>query len=239
MVLYVVPLHGCLSLSAVRRATFVRLHFLLKVLQCGRDAQSLHKFHDVVSTDSYVMDNASFLTENSSLDRVSHFLLFLICILHHETFSQAIISAEIALFRFRLRTLTPDEIRKSIGKLKRDLFIRCEENDDSEYRPVCETLATLLTCVGGSKQLAELAHSSSNANISEILVPFRAVPSLVAKREVTMRKGYAEIAPSQLHYVLEHMFAELLRMTETKIRTNRETFLRDPRINELRLDLKV
>jgi len=164
-------------------------------------------------------------------------------------------SAECALFRYRLQSL--DEVRvkcfvRQFHRLRR-YFLKSTEMlcASVELTEVRELLSVLDDCsidwksiIAGYTSCALERHGNEHTRFPDnchIAVPFRFVQSLVAQRKVLLSNGMALLVPSQLPHVLATVFREwlkygilLARMREPHVTSGDDRFkllFRECRVN--------
>ncbi|XP_075976076.1 DNA primase large subunit-like [Anticarsia gemmatalis] len=173
-----------------------------------------------------------YVIEGSVYDNVGHFTLCIMVILCvNREFSQFFMKAELEQFKRRLAALSAYEMRSFSKKLLRT--IKKYENVPTHVQSL-EVLCQHLML----KEVAQHVCSTcvNNCTVHKISVNFKSCLPLVARRQVELRNGIAEIPCSRWKQYLVMLFSQNLKNRLNN--TGFETLKSDPRIMGLLAEIR-
>lgn len=186
MTFYLKPPRGEISLDKLEDLVLKRWQFLQILISNDLDAlQSL----------GYLSES---VMDNSSKDRVSHFFLRLAIskIASYEC-KRDFVQGEVALFLHRLKETCLKDLCQSLCEVVR--HVDEMPNDERLMMVLSESIVYILK------------HSMLENQESEFSVPFQLVPELVAKRQVIVQAGWAQIKTCHVSDFLACVFTRLIK----------------------------
>ncbi|WAR04934.1 PRI2-like protein [Mya arenaria] len=207
MAFYLTPPSGVIQLYKLSDYTITRFHFLSKVFKSNGDQM---KLIDIMKESVELSDC---LLEGSVKDKISHFMLRVICS-KDRSISEFFILAETLLFEFRFSCMSFEELHKLFKSL--DLHTRClrrtDKGEPSLYSP--EITNVLKTFYQIKRQGTSWRHVVDKYLLGSqecFSVPFYKVLPLVRTREVVLNKGDAFVPYCKLRKVAVDLFNTLMK----------------------------
>lgn len=178
-----------------------RIEFLRLLQESDGD---LDNFHNNLRDFGHLSESVA---ENTSKDRVSHFLLRLVAARSNYDVRHAIVHLESRLFSYRLQATPLDAIQQSLGEVRRHLQSIIYNQDDSKG-----LLASLHKAVNKIIEGNMMSHDGDSCSCGDknVQVLFEIVAPMVAKRQVVLHEGLAVIKCGQIRTFLSCVFSNLL-----------------------------
>ncbi|XP_041467466.1 probable DNA primase large subunit [Lytechinus variegatus] len=250
MAYYIKPPDGFGTLEKLRVYALRRMNFLVEVVNCAEATD----FQQLLEKGATAVDSDC-LIEGSKKDRISHFLLRLICSPDAEL-STFLLKAETELFCHRFSCMISDELVKFLKATYRFLCRLQRHHELSSAKPaqsafpqqtlssisrsheafsiavgnLLHVLDAVLEAAGSWKQAVKLYMDYSS---SVFAVPFQHALCLVASRQVILHRGAAFVPFWSLHVVLAAMFEDILREGIRVARHVPSRFLDDYRMRKI------
>ncbi|XP_039750962.1 DNA primase large subunit-like [Pararge aegeria] len=168
-----------------------------------------------------------YVVEGSVYDVVGHYTLCIVAILEgREEFTQFIIKGEDSLFRRRLKALSAYDLRSFVKKLLRVIRkLHTEVYFLEPLRTLCQHL-----------MLRDMAHHvcslcNEKCSLHSFTVKFKHCLTFIAKRQIVLKNGIAQIPCSKWKTYLVKLFNTNLK--NRMVNTDLDVLRNDPRITEL------
>lgn len=227
MAFYVKPPKGNIPLDKLFNFGEKRLRFLYELC-----STSENKLQDLIQRVE-LLEKADCLIEGTTKDKVSHFLLKIICT--ETEMQEFFIQSETVLFSLRLQFHNLRNIRKILR------IASCEILDIlSKHKFICVSYKKiLLSLVSMKEQLETLAKDRSVSQ--EIKVPFIHALNFVEARLAPVHHGYVVINVEQLKPLLTGLFEQSLIESFTQLKSSacRDYIEDDWRIRDVEHRLQV
>ena len=198
MSFYLKPPRGDIALDKLEDLALKRWKFLLLLKE---HCHSINEFHEQLANHGHLSES---VMENTSKDRVSHFILRLVMSKCQDYDLLAkFIDNESLLYKYRLEEMFHEDIIKSIKEVIRHL-ISIQESDDHLIE-----ISKALNIILENNMLND---DGLNSKENEFKIPFQLVPKLVSKRQVDLEMGQAKINCENVIPFLHCIFSYLLKI---------------------------
>lgn len=213
MAFYILPPSGDVNISTLEKWAFKRLSFLLCIYRCHGNMNTLK---DLIENPSSAEDSDC-LIEGTTKDAISHFILRLVCA--GDSFSRKVfVDSETMFFFYRVKSLSEKELVRYIRCLRRfQNQLRQYLDSTSEYQNLSFSSSVIFDIWRFLTMLTEifdwrtLIHHYVNKSSSHfVAMPFEFALELVAKRQVVLHRGKANVPCTQLPELLRWFFKSWL-----------------------------